>query len=324
MLECKYRVLAPNSPCIHYIEPLNEGECGFCKEPFYFRCIESMKYRLPSFSSSAFTEWMQCKLKFYYPRIIGLRLKPAYVPRAIACGSIWDAFVGGETDLDILAASYAITDIERAKINALILATQELGIVWRPGETQCKIKFNILDNIVVGYLDKVLASGDGFEEHKLSSRPDYYSLLNIHQQCGTYLHANPEWEYVDMMVARLPLLETGKGTKANETVEEFQRRCYEDILTRPAFYFIGYDKKTHLYGKRFWRNEFDLDHIVKTYRWGMQELRDTIDRGSWYGNKFACEKPHMCQWMDICKTGALNDEVYEKVDPNNRDELSDR
>jgi hypothetical protein len=240
--------------------------------------------------------------------------KDEYLPIALKAGSVWDRFMTGQ-ELDKVADRYQLQDLDRAKINALARAYTDLEIQAKPGEMQVKVKFIILNNVVTGKVDKDI--GDGFEEWKLSSYPDsYFKLTNIHQQCGTYLYSTPAWEYVDMMVTRYPQLKTGKGAKENESIEEYQERIYQDIISRPSYYFLGYNRTTHTFGKRFWRKEFDLAHIENSYRWGFQEIRDTIKRESWYGNKFSCDNPQPCQYLDICKTGGISETVYRYIDPN--------
>ena len=100
--------------------------------------------------------------------------------------------------------------------------------------------------------------------------------------------------------------------KTDETAEAYEVRLYGDIISRPAFYFIGWDRKTRTYGVKFWRSEFDLDEIFRTYIYVLEEIKTTIRRGSWYPNNLACHVPAPCPFLPIKKSGVVSPEIYHR------------
>ena len=296
--------------CAHYIEAYNEGEAGFCDTEKRFRCIEALKKSQPALSHSAVMAWTKCKMYFLYYYILGIRVKDEYLSDGIKRGNVWDAFQNGK-DYKAMADKVQLSPKDRIAMSALIDAYNDLEIVKPEGQGQAKVSYPFGGNTVVGFIDWLME--DGFEEWKCTNSPDWYlKHENIFHQVATYFMALPHLEYVDMKPVQFPQLKTGgQRTKyANESPDDFYKRIYEDILARPPFYFVGYDRTTRTWGKRFWRKEFDLDHVEAMYKWVFQEIRETIDRGSWYRNDGACQSPFLCDYYDIKKTGVVSKEHY--------------
>lgn len=320
---CPDRYKIGGEPCIHYLRTGNPGEAGLCLQPRNFRCIEALAHLLPALTYSSISMWIRCKMRYYYHYMLGIRSKPSFLPVAIKRGSMWDTFIEEYSGPGLprpktiqCGIDNDISLIDAARVNAMILAAEELELEFDKGPTQQKVTYIWRERqVVTGYIDRVKSFGDGFEEHKFSTQPDtYLKLPNIYHQCGTYFLARPELEFVDMMVATVPMLHTGKGNYEFETVEQYQERCFQDILSRPSHYFKGYDYQKKTYGKRFWRHEFDLDYIEGTYGHIFRELRDTIDRGSWYMNRYSCDVLYGCPFRSICDNGVMSTDHYYYVD----------
>ena len=131
---------------------------------------------------------------------------------------------------------------------------------------------------------------------------------NLTYQLGTYFMGNEAWEYADVEITRVPALKP----KSDESAEVYEERVYGDVLSRPAYYFQGWDRKTRTYGVRFWRSEFDLDEIFRTYVYVLEEIKTTIRRGNWYPNNLACHVPTPCQFLPIKKSGVVSPEIYNR------------
>jgi hypothetical protein len=163
-----------------------------------------------------------------------------------------------------------------------------------------------------------------FEEDKLSSRPDHYlDTYFIHSQCGTYFLADPSLEYCTMKVVRVPDLKS-TGKNKDEDDEAYYRRCYEDVISRPSHYFIGYDRAKHTYGRKFYRSEFNLDEIRNRYEIAaieIQQARDWQREGldGYYRDDKACQQIWgPCDLLPICRTGGLSERFIIRQDKGGR------
>lgn len=319
---CKFYKPLKTKFCKHYINGLKD-EAGFCNKPSQFRCIEALKTHLPSVSQSAVKMFCQCRWKYYQHYIKGIELRDEYQSLPIKCGSIWDAFMDHEIkkpgvyfDVSEYKDKYQLYPSDIAKLQALMKAYRDLGIQLPPdGTTQYQVFYNSGDTIINGYTD--IAYEDSISEVKLSASPDFHAKLeNIHLQVGTYLMTNPEWEYADMLVTRLPGTRTGKGKYSNESFEEFRLRVYGDIISRPSYYFLGYNKKGKTYGKRFYRGEFNFEHLERLYNIVLKDMRFCIDNDLFYTNMLSCHVPAQCGYMPIKKSGVISEKLYKYMDAN--------
>jgi hypothetical protein len=207
-------------------------------------------------------------------------------------------------------AAMQLKDMEHAKLSALMKAYKDVHIsTKKDGFIACQYKIDtqILNTNLVAYVDE--AYEDCFVEHKLSFRPDFYlQKENVAYQLGSYFIANESWEYAIVKAVRVP----AQRLKDGESFEAYEERIYGDILSRPGFYFLGWDRKTRTYGTRFWRTEFDLDEIYSTYCHVLREIRETVERGSWYPNYLACHVPAPCPYLPIKRSGVVSEEIYER------------
>jgi hypothetical protein len=314
------QMLTPDDglPCRHYIKPNKKDEPGFCQQPTQFFCTEAMKHKLPAISYSRLTDFIHCKMRYHHGVVEGLKVTPRNLPEAIKLGIAWDAFIrnlhDGEFNHLEKIQSLSLTPQQLAKISALMRAYQDLEIPSRTdGFLGCQYKIHVPigQNQIIGYVDR--AYDDHFRETKLSSRPDFYTQReNIAYQAGTYFMGNEHWEYVDVEITRVPALRTGWGKQSDETTEAYEERCYGDILSRPAHYFIGWNRKTRTYGQRFWRSEFDLEEIFTTYVHVLWEIQNTLKHDSWYANNLACHVPTPCMYLPIKRSGVMSEEIYER------------
>ena len=269
--------------------------------------------KLPPISYSSLTDYIQCKSRYKHRIIDGLQMKSQHLTEPLKLGWAWDAYnrylyEGTDYQPDITPLQF--TDLQQAKIIALARAYQDLQInTKKDGFRGCQYKIHVPvgQEQIVGYVDR--AYEDHIIETKFSSRPDFYKQReNLTYQLSTYFMGNEAWQYADVEIARVPALKP----KSDESAEAYEERCYGDIIGRPAFYFIGWDRKTRTYGVRFWRSEFDLDEIFRTYVYVLEEIKTTIRRGSWYPNNLACHVPTPCLFLPIKKAGVVSPEIYER------------
>jgi hypothetical protein len=307
--------LGKNAPCRHYLRPDDPQQPGTCERRGRFLCEEAMKHKLPSISYSSLQDFIQCKEKYHHRVIKGLRVKPEHLPAPVKLGRAWDTYlnsVHGHKETDHL--DLHLTPIQQAQINALTRAYRDLEItLQKSGLLGCQYKIHVTvgQNQIIGVVDR--AHDDHVVETKLSSRPDFYRQReNLTYQLGTYFMGNDAWDYADVEITRVPGLQTGKGKYSDETPDAYEARCYSDVISRPAYYFQGWDRKTRTYGVRFWRSEFDRDEIYRTYVHVLWEIQDTVTHGSWYPNYLACYVPAPCQYLPIKKTGVISSEIFEQ------------
>jgi len=96
--------------------------------------------------------------------------------------------------------------------------------------------------------------------------------------------------------------------------DELREHCYRDIMSRPGWYFPGWNSKTHTFGKKFHRSEFNLDEIVERYQSVYYEIADTAFRSK-TGNAFsknykACYRPFPCEFIPLCLFNVMSETVF--------------
>ena len=216
-------------------------------------------------------------------------------------------------------SSLQFTPEQSAKVNALDRAFTDLEIhIDKDGFLGCQVKVTtqILNTNLVGYVDR--AYEDHIVESKLSARPDFYQQKeNVAYQLGTYFLCNEAWDYAIVEITRVPSLKVKDG----EEPEAYEKRIYGDIVSRPAHYFLGWERKTRTYGTRFWRSEFDLEEIYSTYCYVLHEIRQTVERGAWYPNNLACHVPAPCPYLPIKRSGVISEELFEKLQQKGENQL---
>lgn len=325
-MNCEFRKKNGNGKsCTHYI-PSDKQEPGFCRRPTQFICIEAMKSMAkqdiyPHISYSALQNFIRCKIKFYKANILGIEVRPEHKSEPLKLGTVWDKFIDNSYagtfpmhGIGELIEEHQIPDYQAAKLSALFRAFKDLEIKT-PREgllgSQYEIWLKIGSNLVKGKVD--LTYKDHICEAKLSGSPNFYTKQeNTQSQGGTYLLANDDWEYIDYLITKIPQQRQGKETakKKAESIADYEERIYGNILTSPKDYFLGWNKEKKVYGKRFWRSEYDFEYIQNVYRWVFMELKDTITRDSWYRNEMNCNSLGECEYMNIKQSGGVSERIY--------------
>jgi hypothetical protein len=243
---------------------------------------------------------------------------------------LWDAvmqYALGDKSMANLSekiVEYDIDEVEVQKVKALYRAWKELGIKVDEGyELQAKIDMEVavgedqcwgtgepVELRVRGFYDRKYPSY--FVENKMSGRPDnYLDIFFIQSQIGTYFLADTNLENVVMEIVRTPDLRMTKREEDNP--ETYGNRTYNDIMSRPSHYFIGYNSEKGTYGKRFFRTEFDLVDLSARYSHIFREIHESASLGGFYCNDRACKNilPGIaCDMLPICRHKTMSGEVY--------------
>jgi len=333
MSKCEKRQIVPGGqlPCIHYIRTA-QGQPGLCKLGSKFLCTEAIKTLAPRLSHSAVQTWCRCRREYYYSYIQGIRVKDAKASNAIKLGKIWDkacdSYYNENTfmfdGLTEIIDKLEIPPYEAAKVLAVIRATESLQLQLPKKITPQVAVTELLppvENYTMPFV-KAVYDGKGpgfFIENKFVGNPqNYLAVPNITSQVGTYFMLDSSLQYCIMQVVRRPgqkPLKAGRSRNVAESVDGFEERIFQDIISRPSYYFVGWDKKAKTFGKRFYRNEFDFSALIHRYMFVAQEIRECEERGSFYQNENACIRyGDMCEYRPICDTGGVSEEIFERRD----------
>lgn len=320
-MQCNQRIKPPgrSSPCTSYIHPLNNTEPGFCSKPTQFRCIEACNHKLPRLSYSAIQDWVVCRRFYWLSRIKGIEPRPQQQPTAMKLGKAWDRFIAHL--YDHLGQQYDLSNLDHLEerqitiLTALMRAYKDLEInsdYTNPDNgAVCQREFHLanFDSQFIGFIDRWY--DDHICEVKLSSNPSWYEkLFNIHDQAGTYLLAEEKADYVSYEITRLPAPSSAKQFES-ETLIELEERVYRDIVYRPSHYFLGYDKKTHNFGRRFYRSEFNYPELINFYRYQVEDMQEAMVKDRFWKNKRSCYNLSPCWFLPICTTGVVSEELYQ-------------
>jgi hypothetical protein len=134
----------------------------------------------------------------------------------------------------------------------------------------------------------------------------------IGEQVGTYFLSDPRYAMVRMYVIQTPEL---KYNENKETPAIYETRCYEDIMRRPGYYFQGYkvnDDGKVTFGVNFMRQEFDLHHIIKKYKWIVDSIVKSKEEGFWIDRRSECNNPIRCDYFCACTIGVSEDRYIRK------------
>jgi hypothetical protein len=121
-----------------------------------------------------------------------------------------------------------------------------------------------------------------------------------------------------MEIVRTPDLKS-TGKNKDESAEDYGERVYQDIISRPTHYFLGYDIKTHKYGKKYFRNEFNLEELKGRFIHVFREIYNARWLDGWYKSDRSCSNilPGIaCDMLPICRNGNMSEDSYnvrEKV-----------
>lgn len=323
---CDKRVdsIVPNKSvnCSHYISITSTDPSshpvGFCSLTEEFLCIEDTDGRLPRLSFSTVSDFLDCHRKYWLAHVKGIRTLDAASGDALAMGVLWDVclqvLVGNVPKSKIVDTinQYEISESCEAKVKAIYRAFKDLNIHI---DTQCSaqdrfiltLPYNERQDMYVltGVFDRKYENY--FVESKFSGSPDYYhNLFNIIPQVGTYFASDPAMEYVIMEVVRAP------GLHQKElSAEEYEAKCYDDIMHRPGWYFPGWNKESRTFGKKFYRREFDLLEVIERYEDVYYQITDCNRRNKFTKNYKSCYRPFTCQFTDICLFNVMSEAKFE-------------
>lgn len=318
------------SQTCQYYDSVNEKECGFCKDKDLYRCVADTKRVIP-ISYSSVNTFLTCHRLYYLQAIMGIRLNNAMQSSALKMGTLWDKCLqnlhGAKIDLNAVVEENEITNKDVGTVKAIYRAYKQLEIVTEPnGELQAKVDITIPFNQTWGngYPVELLVNGfydrkypTYFVENKLSSKPDnYLDPYFIQSQVGVYFLADPSLEYCIMEIVRTPALKAKKDRE--ESDEEWMERVYQDVISRPSHYFIGWNAKTRTYGKKFYRSEFDLEELKGRFTHIFREIFEARICDGWYRNDRCCGSilPGIaCDMLPICRTGHMNSNYNIRTKP---------
>jgi hypothetical protein len=311
-----------------YFDPAPDArECGFCKkQDTYYRCL-AHNGQIP-LSHSSVQDFLTCHHLYYLKALRGIQTKDAAKSSPLKCGTLWDAVLqnhlGKPQDIKTIITKYEIGDRDVAKVRALYRAYKMLEIQIESGyELQAKIDLKLgfdkvwgdgypVEVMVTGFYDRKYEKS--FVENKLSGRPDNYSdPWFIESQIATYFLADPSLEYVVMEIARTPDLKS-TGKFKDESPDEYSERCYQDILSRPSHYFMGYNQETHRYGRKFHREEFNLQEVKDRFIHIFREYWEARQFSGWFKNSRSCSNilPGIaCDLLGVCRYNTMSEDTYQ-------------
>ena len=299
--------------CLHYINVRSTDPSiithpvGFCSLKEEFLCIEDTDGRFPRLSFSTVSDFLDCHWKYFLKHVKGIRTLDPATGDALKMGQLWDVclqtLVGDAPRSKITDTinKYEISDTCEAKVKAIYRAFKDLNIVI---DTQClaqnRFELTLPYNqdkdmyVLTGVFDRKYK--DHFVESKFSGSPDFYhNLYNIIPQVGTYFASDKDMNYCIMEVVRAP------GIHQKElSAEEYLEKCYADIMARPGWYFLGWNKTTRTFGKKFYRKEFDLVEVIERYEDVYYQITDCAKRGKFTKNYKSCYKPFPCDLIPTC------------------------
>lgn len=332
---------------------IKHGICGFCKLPNAYRCIADITRIIP-LSHSSIETFCTCHYLYYLTRILGIEIRPSFLSTPLKAGQLWDQTkqrqLGNEKiNIKDTINQYEIDPITVSKVKAIFHAYKELELTVEPNYTlQAPIDFqynitlppsSFIPSITVGkeainlWRDRLDQSEDErtwtfplsisgfydrkypsyFTEDKLSGRPEFYlDPFYIQSQMGTYFLADPELECVIMEVVQFPQQREYK--KKEETPDQIYKRVFDDILSRPSKYFIGYNREKKMYGKKYFRGEFNLQAIESRYKQVIIEILACRWTGNFYRNFRACNNvlPGIaCDFQKVCRNENVSENIYK-------------
>ena len=279
------------------------------------------KYYMDTISPSGYTSFCHCRQAWYFSYIKELSLRKRHLPLPIKLGAIWDSFQTSIynsthfTPKDLMDAcdAYDLDDYSAAKLFALVRGWHKMGFEIDVTGAKTQAEFHMggfdypNDNFCFhGFVDVLYPTY--FIENKLSGSPDRFrSPFNTYDQLGIYFLAHPACDHAIIRAVRAPQLKP----KKLEDTEAFRDRIFADILSRPSFYFMGYDRKAATFGIKFWRSEYDFNMLARDFgnvHADMTACR--ADNTLCYQDKLSCNVPTQCMYLPICQTGGVNGDLY--------------
>jgi hypothetical protein len=323
----KYNPNSNFTACTYHQEAESPNENGFCSRPEFYRCMATPAKIIP-LSHSSVQDFLTCHQLYYLKAIRGIQVKDTAKSSPLKMGTLWDKvlqqYLGGKitddtgepTTIPKVIEHNEINEYDVAKVKGVYRAYKALEISTEPnGLLQAKIGMSVpfdfvwgdkspVELLLTGFYDRKYPTY--FVENKLSGKPDnYLDPYFIQSQIGTYFLADPTLEYCIMEIVRTPQLKS-TGKNKEESADDLQERIYQDAISRPSYYFIGYDSKTHKYGKKYFRAEFNLEELKSRYKHIFREIFDARILDGWYKNDRACNSilPGIpCDMVSICRHG---------------------
>jgi len=267
---------------------------------------------------------MKCPRLYYWSNIRGLQIRKDLASDALRIGSAVDSHLTcGKNIIDI----NSLNSLWEAKASAIITVFETLfkidrevcqgqvRFIWQEGDGCPQVK---------GYIDIQANDETSFIEIKTTTRPDFYTNTYwIHDQLGTYFLSNDKFRHCDMWAIRVPMLKQ-TGNFRDESFDQYKERCVRDMLKRPSWYFCGYNKETKTFGLRFYRDEFDLEGLKRRYRWLSHQIKGCVEADYWYQDRTQCISPWQCDYLRVCDTGGVSEDIYEYIEKKSRSDSNDR
>lgn len=301
-MTCKDLDNSIKTPCNFYIP------AGFCSKPDYFRCVEYMANNEPVISYSAMRNFLRCEQLYYDTNVLGLERIEKSDPLKI--GKYVDSVLS-QKEIDITGEGDSIW-LQKARaiiegMNTLKITTHIVNQDFKSQE-EFTIQQDGLPQIH-GFIDFHHVSNKFFLELKTTSKPDtYQDKFLIEDQVGTYFLSNPDYQFCVMLIIRTPELVYNEN---KETPQKYYNRCLDDITKRPRHYFIGYNYETNKFGVKFYRQEMNLDELIKRYKWTVKEIQRCVKENYWPLRKGSCFFPIRCDFYEACSIG-ISEDRYKK------------
>ena len=299
---CKDLDNSIKTPCNSYIPT------GFCSKPNYFRCVEYMANNEPAISYSAMRNFLRCEKFYHYTNILGLeRIEKSdalkiekYVDSSL---SRKEVDVTDKEDVWLQKARAIAEGMYTLGITKHIISQdfepQKEFIIQRDGLPQ-----------IHGFIDFHHVSNKFFLELEITSKPDMYQdRFLIEDLVGTHFLSNPDYQFCVILIIRIPELIYNEN---KETPQEYYNRCYDDITRRPRHYFIGYSHESNKFGIKFYRQEMNLDELIKRYKWTVREIQQCAKENYWPMRKGSCFFPLKCDFYEACSIGISEDRYKKK------------
>lgn len=317
-MTCEYLSTIKRKPCDYYIKQ------GYCTRPDRFKCEEYMSRYEFEISYSAMKSFEKCPQAYYLSQIVGIQSIKQSDPLRI--GKYVDNVLSGKEGLKDIEVDNNSNDnnnkdkedmIWLVKAKAIVKGMQhyELDTILQGYDRQKE--FTVMhDGIprIHGFID--FAGKDHFLELKVTSRPEMYKdMFIIDDQVSTYFLSNPNYKYCNMLVVKVPELKLDK----NEDVFKYSDRITKDILGRPFFYFgENFNAKEKSFGTKFYRNDFNLEELVRKYKFVSEEIKRCIKENYWMKRKCSCLHPFPCDFKSVCElNGQISDNLYKYKNKKN-------
>ena len=308
-------------PCISYLPG------GFCSRPDMFRCPEYIRTHMPSLSFSSMKDFSHCHRKFYHGYIQGIELKEK--KKALELGSKASLILGmlhavtnpdgvGEYKRFIRSAwestlepgdPDSFGDLSLIIMKAMFDAYVACGLHEHKGTSEYEFRWKDLDYPEIhGFLDLAIQEQAWAEEFKYTTSPQYYDKFAMEEQLSSYFIGAPQ-----INTFRVTCLVPPKfRPKDNEKLSQFYKRVYDDIVSRNT---TAYFMQTTYY-----RSEFNLDQFKHKARMIAEEIMQYCNKAQltpdptyyFYQNKQACHAPFECEFIDICTSGVMPDNLFKK------------